>query len=396
MSEVDGILLTQLRNLNIESVAAVTTVADLKGAPFYEAVYRCLEHLNPEAAGSLVPALPKGRGKKFQACTDVAGVLQGQGYPKDVTFNQFMYNEVGDMRAILNWLCQEMQKGSSNAGARVEHTRVAGGRGGFAAGAWEALADVARATSAAVVQRRKESSVVYPPPKGAYSEAAVAAAAAAAAVEELRPFLAPATDEEEEWVVQNVQPCVRQVSAASAARSKAALFGSLNEYNLSQYGKERAVEREVETTGATKKEVKQRKKELRAQLFAAAAEGTTGASVSAAAVLARLYGASESSSLAVAAAAAAAALEGGGKTSKFVSEQHFNSETPVLLGGHEHGTAAGEAKKEAKVELTEEQKAQLKSNEYVSPLSFITCCVGDECPSPFLPTHFPHTGRSSS
>eukprot|EP01061_Rhynchopus_euleeides_P007412 TRINITY_DN16462_c0_g1_i1.p1 TRINITY_DN16462_c0_g1~~TRINITY_DN16462_c0_g1_i1.p1 ORF type:complete len:668 (+),score=337.03 TRINITY_DN16462_c0_g1_i1:253-2256(+) len=358
MAEVDGIILTQLRGLNTSLaglLADVKVLSDVESAVFYQAVHACIEGMDTDAARGLSETLPQSRSQRFQACTNIAGVVQQLGYPKTITFNQFMYPAESDTRSILNWLFQQQQTTESTG---LQSGAAAGGSSPLAEAAWSYLEDKAKAVGSKLKEAKKEARVVIPPLRGAYPVLTAAAkkrdvvpvaeavAYRSVAGEELKPFLAPGTDEEDAWCEQHVPACARQ---PQDGRVKV-LHVSLAEYNAALYAKERIQERELEALGGiSKKEYRQRKKEQRATLLAAAAAAATPAQQRAAALRQ-----AEAESTAPSA------------KSRFLKEQSYNTtaasvEAPAADAEDEAKPAVDkESEEEALQRRREEERKELK------------------------------------
>ena len=279
MAEVDGIILAQLKTLTgsiSTSIAKVASLTDIDNVLFYNVVFHCISGIDHGVSEGLEPSLPNGRSKRFQACSDIAGTLQTLGYPNEVTFNQFMYPTESDMRDVLNWLFQQSRSEEAVAAKPRTTATTTASDSALIENAWHHFSEAARSYIDTNNDRKRETKIAYPPIKGIFpqTEGKHSVAISASRVyekvkgEELRPFLAPTTDEEDAWCEANVPAVARQ----PLDKQVEVLLLSLNSYNASLVSKERIQERELQALGgsASKKEIRQRKKELRAELLAVA------------------------------------------------------------------------------------------------------------------------------
>lgn len=152
MEEVDNIILPILREQGCQLSADITSIKQLDAELFFHASAVCVNVLarvsldGGKKQGVTFPnKLPSGKAARFRVCSSLSAELKntyqytGSGNSaaggEEIGYETFLYPNEQDMRKLLRWLVDRIQKGSSSSSATTTVSDVSETTTGSASGA---------------------------------------------------------------------------------------------------------------------------------------------------------------------------------------------------------------------------------------------------------------------
>ncbi|KAL5460593.1 hypothetical protein EMCRGX_G034048 [Ephydatia muelleri] len=140
MEEVDGIIVTALKELGCEFGDSVVNLQQFTADMVVEACVRCLKIINPDFDGTTV--LPEAMSARYRMCSTLANACQSLGYQGEIGYQTFLYSSTKEWRKLLMFVLEKLPKENIQSpdqptGARVLLSRtIAAELGSVLANPW--------------------------------------------------------------------------------------------------------------------------------------------------------------------------------------------------------------------------------------------------------------------